>query len=115
MKNNMMKTNDAPLERVPRKMLPAGDSLASCSTEQILWGMPEEMMDGEPPDDPRPTVAEEIEQLRIIKEYIRKSFDGKLVRCDWEIVNAALDSDVEEVKALATDIFTEMILRGSDD
>ena len=65
------------------------------------------MEEGEP-CDPRPTVAEEIEILQRIEESLQTSFDGKIDCRAWGFVKSALDSDIPEVKIIASRTLSRM-------
>jgi hypothetical protein len=67
------------------------------------------MADGEPFHDPRRSVAEEIEYLKQIAAYLEISFDGKIMRADWDVVDSTLESKIPEVKELATKVYNKLV------
>lgn len=70
--------------------------------------IPSGMEDGEPPYDPRPTMAEEIKTLQLIEAYLESSFDGKISHRAWHSVDSALDSGIPEIKSIAATIFLKL-------
>lgn len=66
------------------------------------------MADGDPHYDPYPTVVEEIEILQIIEANLKTSFDGKISPYEWDAVESALDSEILEIKTIATRILSHL-------
>lgn len=104
-KNTRMKTEYTPTDNLEQR----DKDLAA-----MLWTvMPESpdpsiLEDSESHQDPHPTVAEEIEILIRIEEYMESSFDGKISSFDWKAVDSALDSEILEIRDIASRIFGQL-------